>query len=107
MGKYKISQDTLCSKRVAQNGHVYACAAGAYVILSHIINLTKGENMKYFVLKKYRYIRGFDHDMPANEMCKNGFTDLKGAEVAKAALELLNHRPDMVSFIIVQETSAT
>jgi len=43
MGKYEISQDTLCSKRVAQNGHINTCAAGIYVILSHIINLTKGE----------------------------------------------------------------
>ena len=62
--------------------------------------------MKYFVSKKYQYIRGFDHDMPANEMCKNGFTDLKQVEEAKAALELLNHRPDMTSYIIVQETDA-
>ena len=105
MGKYKISQDTLCSKRVAQNGHIYACAAGVYVILSHIINLTKGENMKYFILSKFRYIRGYEHDMPANEMCKNGFDNLEKAKEAVAALELLNHRPDMVSFIILQETS--
>ena len=62
--------------------------------------------MKYFILSKFSYIRGTEHDMPSNEMCKNGFTDLKKAEVAKAALELLNHRPDMVSFIIVQETDA-
>ena len=62
--------------------------------------------MKYFVMRKMKYMRGQEHDMPANEMCKNGFTDLKKAEVAKAALELLNHRPDMVSFIIVQETDA-
>ena len=45
--------------------------------------------------------------MPANEMCKNGFDDLATAEGAKAALEHLNHRPDMVSFIIVQETTDT
>ena len=68
---------------------------------------TERTNMKYFVLRKYKYIRGFDHDMPANEMCKNGFDDLKQVEVAKAALELLNHRPDMVSYIVVQETDAT
>tara|TARA_R100001594_G_scaffold69314_1_gene103677 strand:+ start:422 stop:616 length:195 start_codon:yes stop_codon:yes gene_type:complete len=59
--------------------------------------------MKYFVLKKYKYIRGFDHDMPTNEMCKNGFEDLEKAKTAMAALELLNYRPDMVSFIIVKE----
>ena len=107
MGKYKISQDTLCSKRAAQNGHIYACAADAYVILSHIINLTKGENMKYFILSKFKYIRGYEHDMPANEMCKNGFADLKKAKEAVAALKLLNHRPDMTSFIIVRETDAS
>jgi hypothetical protein len=62
--------------------------------------------MKYFVLKKFKYIRGYEHDMPANEMCKNGFTDLEKAKTAMAALELLNYRPDMVSYIIVQETDA-
>ena len=62
--------------------------------------------MKYFILSKFKYIRGYEHEMPVNEMCKNGFADLKKAEIAKSALELLNHRPDMVSFIIVQETDA-
>ena len=62
--------------------------------------------MKYFILEKSKYIRGHEHDMPANEMCKNGFTDLEKAEKAMAALQLLNHRPDMVSFIIVKEVDA-
>ena len=62
--------------------------------------------MKYFVLSKFNYMRGEQHDMPSNEMCKNGFTDLKKAKQAIAALELLNHRPDMVSYIVVQETDA-
>ena len=44
--------------------------------------------------------------MPANERCKNGFDDLETAEKALAALKVLNHRPDMVSYIIVQETDA-
>ena len=57
--------------------------------------------MKYFVLEKSKYIRGYEHDMPANEMCKNGFTDLEKAKEAVAALKLLNHRPDMVSYVIV------
>ena len=35
-----------------------------------------------------------------------GSADRKKAEIAKAALELLNHRPDMMSYIIVQETDA-
>ena len=63
--------------------------------------------MKYFVLEKFSYMRGDQHDIPGNEMCKNGFTDLKKAKQAIAALELLNNRPDMTSYIIVQETSAT
>jgi len=62
--------------------------------------------MKYFILSKYKYIRGYEHDMPANERCKNGFDDLATAEGAVAALKHLNHRPDMVSYIIVQETDA-
>ena len=59
--------------------------------------------MKYFILRKMKYIRGFEHDMPALEKCKNGFDDLATAEGAKAALESLEFRPAMVSFIIVKE----
>ena len=59
--------------------------------------------MKYFVLRKMKYIRGFEHDMPAVEKCKNGFDSLEDAMKAKPCLELLEHRPDMVSFIIVKE----
>ena len=62
--------------------------------------------MKYFILEKFKYMRGEQHDMPANEACKNGFADLATAEGALAALKVLNHRPDMVSYIIVQETDA-
>ena len=61
---------------------------------------------KYFILEKFKYIRGEQHDMPANEACKNGFADLATAEGALAALKVLNHRPDMVSYVIVQETDA-
>ena len=59
--------------------------------------------MKYFVLKKMKYIRGFEHDMPAVEKCKNGFEKFDDAMEAKTCLELLEHSPDMVSFIIVKE----
>ena len=62
---------------------------------------------KYFILEKFKYIRGEQHDMPANERCKNGFDNLKQAKEAVAALKVLNHRPDMVSYIIVQETGDT
>jgi hypothetical protein len=44
--------------------------------------------------------------MPANERCKNGFDNLAAAEEALAALKHLNHRPDMTSYIIVQEIDA-
>ncbi len=44
--------------------------------------------------------------MPANEACKNGFADLATAEGALAALKVLNHRPDMTSYIIVKEVDA-
>ena len=59
--------------------------------------------MKYFVLKKMKYIRGFEHDMPAVEKCKNGFDSLGDAMEAKLCLEQLEHRPDMISFVIVKE----
>ena len=59
--------------------------------------------MKYFVLKKFKYIRGFEHDMPALEKCKNGFDNLFDAEAAKTALETWEFRPDMVSYVSVQE----
>ena len=61
--------------------------------------------MKYFILRKFKYIRGFEHDMPAVEKCKNGFDTLEEALDAKTSLEHLEYRPDMISFIIVQETS--
>ena len=62
--------------------------------------------MKYFILTKFKYMRGYEHDMPANERCKNGFDSLEKAKLAMAALKHLNHRPDMESYIIVQETDA-
>jgi len=59
--------------------------------------------MKYFVLRKFKYMRGFEHNMPEVEKCKNGFDTLEDATEAKTHLEYLEHRPDMVSYIIVQE----
>ena len=72
---------------------------GNYVISRN----NKRIHMKYFILRKIKYIRGFEHDMPALEKCKNGFDTIFEAEGAKDALEHLEHRPDMVSFIIVKE----
>ena len=66
-------------------------------------DITERINMKYFVMRKMKYIRGFEHDMPAVEKCKNGFDNLFDAEAAKTALENLEFRPDMVSYVIVQE----
>ena len=64
---------------------------------------TERTNMKYFVLRKFKYIRGFQHDMPDSELCKNGFDNLEDAVKAQTCLEHLEHRPDMVSFIIVKQ----
>ena len=68
-----------------------------------IMQFHRKDIMKYFVLKKFKYIRGFEHDMPALEKCKNGFDKLEDALEAKTCLEHLEHRPDMVSFVIVRE----
>ena len=67
------------------------------------MGLTERTNMKYFVMRKFKYIRGFSHDMPESEKCKNGFDTLKDAVEAKTHLEYLEHRPDLVSFIIVKQ----
>ena len=67
------------------------------------MGLTERTNMKYFVMRKFKYIRGFEHDMPPVEKCKNGFDTLEDAIEAKTHLEYLEHRPDMISFIIVKE----
>ena len=56
--------------------------------------------MKYLVLQKMKYIRGYQYDMPP--MGKDGFADLATAEGAKAALETLEQRPDLVSYVIVK-----
>jgi len=56
----------------------------------------------FFILKKFKYMRGYEHDMPASETCKNGFKTLEEAEQAIAALEHLEFRPDMIDYIIVK-----
>jgi hypothetical protein len=56
--------------------------------------------MRYLVLQKMKYIRGIQYDMPP--MGKDGFPDLATAEGAKAALETLEQRPDLVSYVIVK-----
>ncbi len=59
--------------------------------------------MKYFVLRKFKYIRGFEHDMPALEKSKSCFDSILDVEGGSDASEHLEHRPDMVSYIIVHE----
>ena len=56
----------------------------------------------FFVLRKFKYMRGYEHDMPTSEKCKNGFKTLEEAEKAKAVLEYLEFRPDMIDHIIVK-----
>ena len=54
-------------------------------------------------MRKFKYMRGFEHNMPEVEKCKNGFDTLEDAVEAKTHLEYLEHRPDMVSYIIVKQ----
>ena len=60
--------------------------------------------MKYFILEKFKYIRGEQHDMPP--FVKDGFENQESAEKAKAALETLEPRSDIVSYIVVKEVDA-
>ena len=55
----------------------------------------------FYILRKFKYIRGYEHEVPP--MVKNGFKDQKDAEKAMAALETLETRPDLVTYIIVRD----
>ena len=55
----------------------------------------------FFVLKKYKYIRGYKHEVAP--MTKDGFETLDQATAAMEALKTLDPRPDLVSYIIVKD----
>jgi hypothetical protein len=55
----------------------------------------------FYILKKFKYIRGYEHEVPF--MTKDGYDSQEKAEQALAALEVLEPRPDLVTYIIVRD----
>ena len=55
----------------------------------------------FFVLKKFKYIRGYEHDVAP--MTKDGFETLDQATAAIEALRTLEPRSDLISYIIVKD----
>ena len=55
----------------------------------------------FYILKKFKYIRGYEHEVPV--MTKDGYDSQEKAEKALAALEVLEPRPDLVTYIIVRD----
>ena len=55
----------------------------------------------FFVLKIFKYIRGYEHEVAP--MTKDGFETLDRAIAAIEALKMLEPRPDLVSYIIVKD----
>ena len=55
----------------------------------------------FFVLKKFKYIRGYEHEVA--HMTKDGFETLDQATAAVEALKILEPRPDLISYIIVKD----
>ena len=55
----------------------------------------------FFVLKKFKYIRGYEHDVAP--MTKDGFKTLDQATAAMEALQILEPRPDLIIYIIVKD----
>jgi hypothetical protein len=53
----------------------------------------------FFVLKKYKYIRGFQYEIP--KQSDNGYETLNAAIKAKDAFDLLETRPDLVTYVII------
>ena len=53
----------------------------------------------FFVLKKYKYIRGFQYEIP--KQGDNGYQTLNAAIKAKDAFDLLETRPDLVTYVII------
>ena len=55
----------------------------------------------FYILKKFKYIRGYEHEVPV--MTKDGYDSQEKAGKALAALEVLETRPDLVTYIIVRD----
>ena len=55
----------------------------------------------FYVLKKFKYIRGYEHEIAP--MTKDGFETLDQATAAIEALRTLEPRSDLISYIIVKD----
>ena len=55
----------------------------------------------FYVLRKFKYIRGFQYEVPP--MAQDGYDSPEKAEKAVSALEVLETRPDLVTYIIVRD----
>ena len=55
----------------------------------------------FFILKKFKYIRGYEHEVAP--MTKDGFETLDQATAAMEALKILEPRPDLINYIIVKD----
>ena len=55
----------------------------------------------FFILKKFKYIRGYEHEVA--HMTKDGFETLDQATAAMEALKILEPRPDLINYIIVKD----
>ena len=55
----------------------------------------------FFILKKFKYIRGYEHEVAP--MTKDGFETLDQATAAIEALRTLEPRSDLISYIIVKD----
>ena len=55
----------------------------------------------FFILKKFKYIRGYEHEVAP--MTKDGFETLDQATAAIEALRTLEPRPDLINYIIVKD----
>ena len=55
----------------------------------------------FFVLRKFKYIRGYEHEVAP--MTKDGFKTLDHATAAMEALKTLEPRPDLISYTIVKD----
>ena len=55
----------------------------------------------FYILRKFKYIRGYEYEVAP--MVKDGFDSQEKAGKALAALEVLEPRPDLITYIIVRD----
>ena len=71
------------------------------LIVWDFITTYRKDNFMFYILRKFKYIRGFQYEVPP--MAQDGYDSQKKAEKAVAALEVLESRPDLVTYIIVRD----